>query len=191
MNSTTIKICPKGFGFIQVFLILIVISALAVGFRIYKNSEKKAEIARQETLKKQETAAELARQEALKKQEEAHKVELAMRIAEQNIRVKSILNKWDDALKLASMTSRVALAQPLSQMQAVRREMDELKLNDCIDGATRKIVSGMNDAIFAFEMFVRFSNNTVASASTEQSLSSSGEKINSGKQALSHCAMNK
>ena len=78
MNSTTIKIGPKGFGFIQVFLIVIVISALAVGFRIYKNSEKKAEIARQETLKKQETAAELARQEALKKQEEAHKVELAI-----------------------------------------------------------------------------------------------------------------
>jgi len=182
-----IKPTQRGIGFIQVILLLALITAAAVGYRVYESNKRKTEIALQELLKKQQAAAEVARLEAQQREESARAAELARQTAEHRAKITSILNKWDDAIKLAGMTSRIALAQPLSQMQSVRRELDELRINSCFDGATRKVVSGMNDAIFAFEMFVRFPNNTVASVSTEQSLSSSGEKISAGKQAISRC----
>lgn len=182
-----IKSAPRGIGFIKILIIVALISVAAVGYRIYESNKRKAEIAQQEMLRKQQEAAEIAKREAQQREEAARQIELAKRTAEQKAKISSILNKWDDALRLAGMTSRIALAQPLSQMQAVRRELDETRTNDCVDGATRKVVAGMNDAIFAFEMFVRFPNNSVASLSTEQSLSSSTEKISAGKQAINRC----
>lgn len=167
-----IKPTPRGIGLIHILLLLALIAAASVGYKAYENNNR---------------IAEIERQEAQQREEAAHAAELAKITAERKAKITSILNKWNDALKLAGLTPRIALAQPVSQMQAIRRELDELRINECFDGATRKIVTGMNDAIFAFEMFARFPNNRVATVSTEQNLTSSSEKINAGKQMMNRC----
>ena len=166
------KKTQTGVGLLQILLILVVLLSSAIGFNIYKSHEKKAE---------------LARQEILQKQEETRKAELIRRLSGQRSTVLAILNKWDDALKLAGITSRIALTQPLSQMQAIKREMEELKTNECLEKATKSATAGMNDAIFAFEMFIKFPNNTVASDATSKSLTNSTDKIQSAKQELEAC----
>lgn len=145
---------------------------LAIGFSVYKTHEKKSE---------------LARQELLSKEKASRKVALVRGLNAQRDRVFSTLGKWEDALKLAGMTSRIALPQPIAQMQAVKREMDELKTNECFEKSTKSMAAGMNDAIFAFEMFVRFPSNSSASESTSKYLGTSNEKIFAAKQELDAC----
>lgn len=101
--------------------------------------------------------------------------------------VEAILIKWTDALRLAGMTSRIALAQPLSQMQAIRREMSSVKYDECSDKATKEIVSAMDNALFAFEMFIRYPSNSSASDTTASYLDKSVEGVTAGKARLEEC----
>lgn len=167
------KINQNGIGFVQIFLVAFLVAAIAVGFRIYKNSEK---------------TAELAHQELAKKQEIERKAESVKRLNEQKDKVIVVLRKWEDAVKLAGMTSRIALSEPVSQMQAIRREMYDFKNDECFNRATKSMAEGMNDAIFAFEMFIKFPNNGSASESTSKYLDSSNSKVTNALQELNGCA---
>jgi hypothetical protein len=168
MNRPT----QKGIGFLHIVGVIALLVALAVGFKVYKTHEKKAE---------------LVRQELLRKEEATRKVELVRGLNAQRDMVISTLSKWEDALKLAGMTSRIALSQSIAQMQAIKREMDELKTNECFQKSTKSMAAGMNDAIFAFEMFVRFPSNSSASDSTSKYLGTSNEKILAARQELDGC----
>jgi len=119
---------------------------------------------------------------------EANRIQAQSRLDAQRKQVSSLLAKWTDALELAGMTSRVALAQPLSQMQGVRRELESLELDSCVKSATGPMVDGMNNAIFAFEMFVRYPNNSSASDSTAEYLSKSTAKLVEGKKMVAACS---
>jgi hypothetical protein len=166
------KFSQQGFGVIQIFLIAILITAVAVSYRVYKNAEKRAELVRQEQLRKQE----LEKREVLIK-----------KLTEQKNKVHLVLRKWEDAIKLAGMTSRISLPQPLSQMQAIRREMEDLKSNDCLNKATKTMADGMNEAIFAFEMFIKFPSNSSASETTSKYLTNSNANISIGMDELEKC----
>lgn len=166
------EISQRGFGFLHVFAILIVVISLAIGFKVYKSNQKKAE---------------LAHQVQLRKQEAERKAALIRELTISKEKISSLLQKWEDAVRLASMTSRIALAQPLSQMQATRREVSELKINECFNKATKEIATGMDDAIFAFEMFIRFPSNYSASDTTSKYLISSKEKVSSASKSLDAC----
>jgi hypothetical protein len=171
--STANKFAQRGIGFLHIIGAIVLIVGLAIAFKAYKTNEKKVE---------------LARQDMLRKEEENRKTELVRGLKAQRAKVVSILNRWEDALKLAGMTSRIALPQPIAQMQAIKREMDELKSNECFEKSTKSMTAGMNDAIFAFEMFVRFPSNSSASDSTAKYLGTSNEKILIAKQELDACA---
>ena len=162
----------RGIGLLHIIGSLALLVALAVGFKTYKTSEKKAAMAKEEQLRRQEVA---------------QKAEVARVLSGQKDKVTSTLVKWDDALKLAGMTSRVALSQPIAQMQATKREMNELKTNDCFEKSTKSMAAGMSDAIFAFEMFARYPNNESASDSTSKYLGISTAKILAAKQDLDAC----
>ena len=101
--------------------------------------------------------------------------------------IKSTLVKWDDAKNLAGMTARISLAQPISQMQSIRRELSEIRLNDCFNSGADKIVSGMNNAITAFEFFIRFPNSPTASETTAKYFVKSEGSITDGKVAIDNC----
>ncbi|GAD22848.1 type II secretion system protein [Acidovorax sp. MR-S7] len=162
----------KGFGLLHILSALVVLIALSVGFNVYKTNQRKAEVARQE----------------LQRQQEAEKKALRVKqLNEHKDKVLSMLRKWDDALNLAGMTSRIALAQPISQMQAVRREVGEFKFNECFDKSTSAMETAMGKAIFAFEMFVRFPNNHSASETTSEYLADSAKRLASARSDLDRC----
>lgn len=156
-----------GFGLLHVFAIFAFAVLAVVGTKLYQTHVKKAEAAKQQ----------------------AQKAALQQQLQEQKRSIGAVLTKWDDALHLAGMTSRIALAQPISQMQAIRREVKEIKENECFDNATSKITEGMDNAIFAFEMFVKFPNNGSASETTSKYLGSSTQKIEEGKQGIDACIL--
>ena len=119
--------------------------------------------------------------------QKAAKAELVRQLVAKRDIVKSILVKWDDAKNLAAMTARISLAQPLSQMQSIRRELTEIRLNDCFNSGADKIVSGMNDAISGFEFFIRFPSSPSASETTARYFKSSEESIIEGQKAIGNC----
>jgi hypothetical protein len=166
------KANSKGIGAIHLILILALFLGAGIGYKTYKAHEKKAE---------------LARIDLMRKEAETQKAEMIKRLNEQKEKILLVFKRWDDALKLAGMTSRIALAEPVSQMQAVRRDMEELKPNECFKKATKLAVEGMNDAIFGFELFIRFPSNSVASESTTERLKSSSDSILSAKQVIDDC----
>ena len=143
---------------IQILTLVLVIAACGLGFKLYSDHQLK------------QRRATLA---------ETHK--------KQQAEVDAILVKWKDALSLAGMTSRIALAQPLSQMQSIRREMSAIKYDECSDKATKEIVSGMDNALFAFEMFVRYPSNSSASDTTSSYLDKSVTGVAAGKAQLREC----
>ena len=172
MTTPVNQSTQRGIGFLHIVGAIALLVGLVIGFKVYKTHEKKVE---------------LARQELLRKEEASRKAELVRGLNAQRDKVISILSKWEDALKLAGMTSRIALPQPIAQMQAIKREIDELKTNECFEKSTKSMAAGMNDAIFAFEMFVRFPSNSSASDSTTKYLGTSNEKILVAKQVLDGC----
>jgi hypothetical protein len=127
-------------------------------------------------------------EEARKLQEQAaQRIREQAKIDEETRQVAALIGKWSDAVELAGMTSRIALAQPISQMQAVRRELEGLELGECTSNAAKSVIEGMNDALFAFEMFIRYPNNASASQSTNQYLGKSATKVKAGMEQIKLC----
>lgn len=67
----------------------------------------------------------------------------------------SILRKWDDAAKLADITSRNALATPVASLQAIRREAQDLIVPPCADETKRLAVQAMDSSINGFMLFMQ------------------------------------
>lgn len=131
-----------GLNVVHVFGLILAL-LLAVGaYKWFKGYQVRAEL-----------QAEIERSAALRAALDADKAKITV-----------VLRKWDDAIGLANITSRIALAQPVSQMQAVRREMEDLKTNPCFEKGTKQMVGAMNNALFAFEMFAKYPNSTAPSA---------------------------
>lgn len=179
----------KGVSLSHIIGFMALLLVVAIGVNVYKNSEKKAAIVRQQLLQKEEVTRKLEFQQQSQNTETARKLELSRRLNVEKTKVLSIQSRWDDAVKLAGMTSRIALSQPIAQMQAVKREMDELRINPCFDKSTAAMASGMNDAIFAFEMFVRYPSNNSASDSTTKYLATSSDKILAATRELEACVV--
>ena len=179
----------KGVGLFHIIGFMALFLTLAVGFNVYKNNEKKTSIARQQLLQKEEDTRKLEFQQQSQKEESTRKLELIRSLNVEKDKVLSIQSRWDDAVKLAGMTSRITLSQSIAQMQAVKREMDELRIDPCFDKSTKAMASGMNDAIFAFELFIRYPSNNSASDSTAKYLVTSSDKILAAKRELDTCVV--
>lgn len=101
--------------------------------------------------------------------------------------VQNLLTKWEDAIRLAGMTPRVAIAPQVAQLQSIHREMERLQTNPCFDKSTTSISKAMNNGIFAFEMFINYSNNSTASEATDSYLKKSQDGIAAGVDQIRGC----
>jgi hypothetical protein len=70
----------------------------------------------------------------------------------------SIEARWNDAAVLADSTSRIALAQPIQALQAIKREAEALIVPPCLEGPKRLEVEAMAKTIEGFLFFMRDSN---------------------------------
>jgi hypothetical protein len=82
------------------------------------------------------------------------------KVANAEAQLQAILNRWDDQNKLASQTSRIALAIPVSELQKMRRETEALMVPSCLKNAKINLTNGMNSTIDGYLAFMGNSDDT-------------------------------
>lgn len=75
-----------------------------------------------------------------------------------------IASEWDDAVKLASSTSRIALSSPVSQLQRIRRDLQAQSWPDCATNAKSLLMRSMDSTINGFLAFMQQRPESVSSA---------------------------
>lgn len=66
----------------------------------------------------------------------------------------TIWEKYDDAIDLASSTSRISLSQPINNLQEIKREMSNLEVAECLIRAKDFSVISMENTIDGFLAFI-------------------------------------
>ncbi len=69
--------------------------------------------------------------------------------------VDSMVRRWDDAVKLAGTTGRINLSGPVSTLQAVKRDAEQLVVPPCLDTGKAELVKSMSQTIEGFLVFMR------------------------------------
>ncbi len=62
--------------------------------------------------------------------------------------------EWDDAVAIAEVTSRIALAQPVANLQKIRRDFDDILYPPCKKDLRDKLSKDMKDVIDLFLTFM-------------------------------------
>lgn len=66
-----------------------------------------------------------------------------------------IFDRWFDAIEIADSTPRMSLAGPVGELQAIRRETENLEYPNCAARVRRSLISMMDHTIEAFLLFMR------------------------------------
>ena len=67
--------------------------------------------------------------------------------------VSPLLQEWDDATSVAHRTSRIALPGTLSNLQAIKRRTERLKIPECFEDAHSFLIKSMYYTIEGFLAF--------------------------------------
>lgn len=67
--------------------------------------------------------------------------------------------RWNDAVKLANTTARIAVAGPVGNLQAIKQEADKLLVPNCLTAPKKKMVEGMDKIISGFIQFMGSANS--------------------------------
>ncbi len=146
----------------SVWLILVVLTAAILG--AWQYSQHKAE---QKRLAKEaaQRTQELAQRQAEEQRREAERKQLEKRLAEErqqrdalttsNNAIDSLMARWVDATKVAGTTGRIALSGPVTTLQTLRRETEQLTVAPCMDQAKSLLVQSMGSTIEGYLVFMR------------------------------------
>lgn len=66
----------------------------------------------------------------------------------------AIFDRWNDAIKVARVTSRIGLAGPVATMQTIRREAEALTFPGCAGETHRALLAAMTQEIALFVEFM-------------------------------------
>lgn len=66
----------------------------------------------------------------------------------------ALIGKWDDAVTLAEQTPRMAVADRIESLQAIRRELTAFEVPSCADGAKAHLAKHMTGVIDGFLLFL-------------------------------------
>jgi hypothetical protein len=64
-----------------------------------------------------------------------------------------IYSQWLDALKVANSTGRIALSGPITNLQSIRQDTQNLKVPTCLKDAKDTLLESMNNMIDGFLAF--------------------------------------
>ena len=70
-----------------------------------------------------------------------------------------LLEEWDDQVKIANNTSRIALPDQISELQSIARDFNRLELKDCYIPVQDRTVKYMDEIIDAFIAFMSQEEN--------------------------------
>lgn len=72
----------------------------------------------------------------------------------------NIESRWEDAYTLASSTSRIALATPVSSLQDIKRDLAQVELSECLSPTREALSAYMDSHINNFLKFMSDSDFT-------------------------------
>jgi hypothetical protein len=81
--------------------------------------------------------------------------EVAARNATDLAKLRGDVDRWQDAVKVAASTSRIALPGPVATLQSIRRETASLSLEGCPSRAREKLIEHMDRTIDSMLAFMR------------------------------------
>lgn len=149
-----------------ILIILVVVVGLMALFIFNKERSRaaaKAEQQRIETVQREEAAKALREQEA-KAQSERVAIEDQARKAQEEQRdayvqalkrFDDIVIRFNDANRVASSTSRIALSQPVATMQSMHREASQLSAPPCLALGKEDLVTGMKEIVDGYLIFMQ------------------------------------
>lgn len=79
-----------------------------------------------------------------------------VRMRQATAEVQVLLTHWDDASSVAASTSRIALAAPISELQAIRRDLEGRELPVCMQKWQRLTLDGF---AYSIEGYLAFMGN--------------------------------
>ncbi len=85
-----------------------------------------------------------------------------------------ILEEWNDAVKLASSTSRMNLSNQIGQLQSIKRETENADWSECSQGAATFLVQSMDKKI---EAFILFLDSDISESMIQSKMSESDELL--------------
>lgn len=65
------------------------------------------------------------------------------------------VGRWDDAVRVAGATGRIALAGPVATLQAIHRETGQIAVPPCLDQGKAALVKSMESTVDGFVIFMR------------------------------------
>ncbi|MCE1193163.1 MAG: hypothetical protein LWW96_13530 [Acidovorax sp.] len=76
-------------------------------------------------------------------------------VASANASMDKMKVQWLDALRLATSTPRLGMAGPISSLQAIRQNAQQLEVPECLTPNKQNLVTGMNEALEGVLAFMR------------------------------------
>jgi hypothetical protein len=69
--------------------------------------------------------------------------------------ISDIMNRWEDAESIASITSRVSLSGPVADLQAIKRDAEKLTMPGCMTPVKEKLTHAMEYSIKGYLAFMQ------------------------------------
>lgn len=92
--------------------------------------------------------------------------------------VENLLRRWDDADQVAGATPRMSLAGPVSDLQALKREAENLEVLDCAKPVKVYLVNYMDSTVSAYLDFMTCTSGDTCDLLVRMSLElASDEKV--------------
>ncbi|MDQ9021696.1 hypothetical protein RFI02_11310 [Acinetobacter sichuanensis] len=172
--------------FIGAFLVVVLITGYFLNKSNKEDAErlKQAEVAYQEKLNTEKHESDIG----VKIKEIQSKIEMDEAIARKIIESEKIpdegkrfyadiSSRWADSIKVATSTPRTSLAQPVAELQKIKRELEERKpLNPCDEIMKHNVYMSFD---YAIDGFLDFMKNNEYGANTKSDLSNEYAKKSS------------
>lgn len=138
-------------------ILLVVIAGVSAAWLYSEHRAEKRRVAMQIEQDRRDAEERSKREAERKELEKRQQEEQAQQdaLSEANKKLDALLVRWNDAQTLAGTTGRIALAQPVAALQAIRRDVDELTVSPCLDEAKAHLLESMARTIEGFIAFMR------------------------------------
>lgn len=133
------------------WVILIVLVAAIFGAYQYRQSVKNTEQQRQSEIQNQQDAE----RKALEERQRAEAQEKLDALVTSKKSIEAVLNRWDDAFKVAANTGRGALSGPVGELQKIHRDAEQLIVPPCLDEGKVHLLASMDNTVEGFLTFMR------------------------------------
>ena len=141
-------------GYVIWVILLVLVAAVLGAWRYSEHRAAQKQIAKEVAERQvQQTRAEQERkavEERLAK-EKAQRDALSTSLKA----VDDVVARWNDALKIASTSSRVSLPGPVATLQAIRRDAEQIVAPPCLDVGKAELIKSMSSTEQGFLVFMR------------------------------------